>query len=182
VHVKKFLLFFLNNFEEVVAGVCLSVMVGITFCNVIGRYFFTAPITWGDEFCLFLAGWAVFLGMSAAYKRNQHLGMEFLLNHLNFKNRMRLQQALTIVMFVLCVILMKASWEFTFAAAKRTQIMRIHYRYVYASAGVGFTLMTIRSAIYLYQSVFAKDKFRQHFYPDDAVNADPLNEGEKEDA
>lgn len=179
---KKYLLFFLKNFEEIVAGICLSVMVAVTFCNVIGRKFFTAPITWGDEFCLFLAGWAVFLGMAAAYKRNQHLGMEFVLNHLNPKNRFRLQQLLTIVMLILCVILMKASWDFTFAAAKRTQIMRIHYRYVYASAGVGFTLMTIHSAVYLYQSFFKKDKFWEHFYPNDTTEIEEVGDKKEEDA
>jgi len=180
--VKKYVLLFLQNFEEIVAGICLAIMVGVTFVNVMGRYLFTAPLTWGDEFCLFLAGWAVFLGMSAAYKRNQHLGMEFLLNHLNNKNKMRLQQLLTLVMLILCIILMKASWDFTFAAAKRTQIMRIHYRYVYASAGTGFTLMTIHSAVYLYQSIFKKEKFWAHFYPGDADELPQPSQIEEEDA
>lgn len=162
---KRKLIFVAKNIEEIVAGICLTIMVAVTFCDAIGRYFFHSPLVWGSELSMFLAGWATFLGMSAAYKRNQHLGMEFFINKLPLKHRLRIQRLLTAIMAALCSALTAVSWQFVLHTTKRTAIVRLSYRYIYAAAAVGFTFMTIYSAIYLYQSFFRKNAFREHFYP-----------------
>lgn len=174
--VKKSILLILRNLEEIIAGICLAVMVAITFCNVVGRYFFTRPITWGDEFAMMLAAWATFLGMSAAYKRNQHLGMEFFLNRMKPEYRLRLQGVMMVVMVMLCGVLTVVSWRFVAMTSKRTSIMRVSYKFVYASAAVGFTFMTFHSLRYLYQSLFQKERFRERYFP--AVEEE-LGEGEE---
>lgn len=160
---KKKLLFVLTHIEEIIAGICLTIMVGITFCNVIGRYFFTRPITWGDELAMMLAAWVVFLGMSAAYKHNQHLGMEFFLNRLSQSKRLGMERILCAVMATLCTVMAIVSWQFVMMTNKRTAIMRVPYKFVYAAAAVGFTFMTIYSFIYLYQSFFKKDVFKERY-------------------
>ncbi len=174
---KKSVLLILRNLEEIVAGICLAVMVAITFCNVLGRYFFTRPITWGDEFAMMLAAWATFLGMSAAYKRNQHLGMEFFLNHMRPEHRLRLQGVMMAVMILLCGVLTVVSWQFVWMTSKRTAIMRVSYKLVYSSAAVGFTFMTVHSLRYLYQSLFQRERFRERYFP---APEEETEEGEEE--
>lgn len=164
---KKAAIWIIKNIEEIVAGICLIGMVCITFCDAIGRYFFSRPITWGSEMSLFLAVWATFMGMSAAYKRNQHLGMEFFINKFSMKVQLRLQQLITLITGVLCGMLMVATWQFVMQTNKRTAIMRMSYKYIYAAAALGFTFIEIYSLIYLYKSCFRKDEFRHHFYPDE---------------
>lgn len=163
----KKVLFIIKNIEEILAGVSLIVMVLITFCDTLGRYFFSKPITWGSEMSLFFAVWATFLGMTAAYKHNQHLGMEFFSNKFSIKNKLRLQQLITLVLVLLSGTLMVVTWKFVMQTSKRTAIMRLPYKYIYAAAAVGFTFMTIYSVIYFCQGIFKKDAFREHFYPDE---------------
>ncbi len=166
---KKAILFIIKNIEEILTSASLIVMVFITFFDTIGRYFFSRPITWGSEMSLFLAVWATFLGMPAAYKRNQHLGMEFFSNKFSIKARLRLQQLITLVLAFLCGMLATVTWQFVMQTNKRTAIMRLSYKYIYAAAAVGFTFMTIYSVIYFYESFFKKEAFRQHFYPDEVT-------------
>ena len=160
---KKKILFVLNNIEEIVAGACLTAMTFITFANVVGRYIFTRPLTWADEISMMLAGWAVFLGMSAAYKRKMHLGMEFFVNKLGQKNRLRLQQFISVIILALCITLAVVAWALVFKTTKRTQITRTSYKLIYSSCAAGLTLMGIRSGINVFNSFFRKEKFKETF-------------------
>lgn len=160
---KNKILLVLNNIEEIVAGICLAAMTFITFANVIGRYLFTRPLTWADEVSLILSGWAVFLGMSAAYKRNMHLGMEFFVNKLGEKNKLRLQHAISIVLLALCVTLAIVAWALVIKTTKRTQITRASYKLIYSSCATGLTLMGIRSGINVFNGFFRKEKFKETF-------------------
>ena len=160
---KKKLLFFLNNIEEIIAGICLALMTFITFANVVGRYFFTRPLTWGDEMSMLLAGWAVFMGMSAAYKRKMHLGMEFFVNKSRKRTKIALQSVITVVLFALCIVLAIVAWALVMKTTKRTQIMRASYKIIYSSCAAGFTMMAIRSGINLFNCFFRKEKFIASF-------------------
>lgn len=158
---KKKICFLLAHMEEIVAGGCLTVMVTVTFVNTVGRYFFNHPLTWGDEFSMMLGAWATFLGMAAAYKRNQHLGMEFFVKRLSPKNQLIQQRFITLTMATLNTVLMVISWQYVISASKRTPVMRLSYKYIYASAAVGFTFMTIYAFFFLYQSFFQKEAFME---------------------
>lgn len=174
---RKMALKVVSNIEEIIASIALVIMVAITFRNCLGRYFFNAPLSWGDELSLMMAAWATFLGVPAAYKRNQHLGMEFFLNRLEPKHRLKMQRVLVFVTACLFVLLMVYAWQLVLTTSKRTAIMRLSYKYIYSSAAIGFTFMSFDALKYLYQSFFCKEKFSERFLPQDADEAE-LAEGE----
>ncbi|MDR1043772.1 MAG: TRAP transporter small permease [Candidatus Adiutrix sp.] len=65
----------LNNFEECFLAILLPAMVSIVFLNTVGRYTGTFSLDWADEASRYLMIWLVFLGISAAAKRNAHFAV-----------------------------------------------------------------------------------------------------------
>jgi TRAP-type C4-dicarboxylate transport system permease small subunit len=50
--------------------------VALTFANVVGRYFFNAPIFWAEEILVYTMVWAVFLALPTITLRDEHLRMD----------------------------------------------------------------------------------------------------------
>lgn len=155
----KKILPFIKNFEELIASICLAIMTSVSFINVILRYFFHSPLIWGDEFAMLMMTWAVFLGISAAFKRNIHLGMEFFVNKLSKNKRLILEGILMIICFILFAFLAIVSLVLILKTMKKSQIIGIPYGYIYCAPLIGFTSMTVYSLIYLYRFFFLRDKF-----------------------
>ena len=65
--VKKYLLWFIRNIEELVSSIALIVMIGIISVNVLCRYIFNSPIHWAEELAVISLAWATFIaqGVSA---------------------------------------------------------------------------------------------------------------------
>lgn len=61
---------------EVALAVLLTAMVTLVAANVIGRYVFSAGITWADELARFLFVWLTFLGATLGLIRGGHVGMD----------------------------------------------------------------------------------------------------------
>jgi len=163
---------FIKNLEEIVAAFAIGLMT--TFCcvNVILRVFSMSQIILSEltQVCM---TWATFIGMAAAYKRNQHFGMDFLPNHLPKNLRMVLRAAITLLLLVLFVFLAVVAWEFSLTATKHTAVAEIPYTYINMAAAFGFTSMAIYSAIYLGQFFFAKEKFAARYASADEMADTP---------
>ena len=65
----------LDNIEEVLVCVCLVVMTGLTFVNVIARYVFSASLSFSEEITTYLFVLLSLLGSAIAAKRGAHLGL-----------------------------------------------------------------------------------------------------------
>jgi TRAP-type transport system small permease protein len=61
---------------EIIVGILISLMVIIVFSNVVGRYFLHASVSWSEEVSRFMMIWLVFLGSVLAYIKNEHLGLD----------------------------------------------------------------------------------------------------------
>jgi TRAP-type C4-dicarboxylate transport system permease small subunit len=68
-----------RGLEYLCAGLLLVIVV-IVFSNVIGRYFFHAPIRWSDEVSLFLFLWLAYLGALAALMGGRHYSFPALID------------------------------------------------------------------------------------------------------
>lgn len=64
----------------IAAAVALAAIVVINGINVVGRYFFHSPLTWGEEVMVFLMLGMVFLGMPIVAWNGQHIRMDMLVN------------------------------------------------------------------------------------------------------
>ncbi|MEQ8347510.1 MAG: TRAP transporter small permease [Sneathiellaceae bacterium] len=61
---------------RLLGGLCLLAGVGINFANIVGRFFFGAPIFWAEEAMIFLVLWAVFLTFISVTASRAHLNMD----------------------------------------------------------------------------------------------------------
>lgn len=64
---------------EFVSAACLLVACAVNFANIVGRYFFHAPIIWAEEAMQFLMIAGVFLGAPMVTLRRAHISMDMIL-------------------------------------------------------------------------------------------------------
>jgi TRAP-type transport system small permease protein len=67
---------YLMKIIEIFVGILITLMVVIVFANVIGRYFLHASVAWSDEVARFMMIWMSLLGAVLAYAKNEHLGLD----------------------------------------------------------------------------------------------------------
>lgn len=63
---------------DVVLGVTVAVAALTVLAQVILRYLFNSPITWGDEFAVMVFAWTVFVGAAVVQRDDSHLSMDSL--------------------------------------------------------------------------------------------------------
>jgi TRAP-type C4-dicarboxylate transport system permease small subunit len=85
-HVLAFSKFVIKA-AEVVSAASLMVACAINFVNIVGRYFFHAPIVWAEEIMQFLMIASVFLGAPILTLNRAHIRMDMALGL--FPARMR---------------------------------------------------------------------------------------------
>ena len=76
-----------RGLEYMCAGL-LIVIVAVIFVNVVGRYFFHAPLRWSDELAQFLFLWLAYLGALAALMGGRHYSFPNLIDLLPIKGRL----------------------------------------------------------------------------------------------
>jgi len=74
--------FSVKYFEEILSGVCMTLMFAATFANVVARYIFNSPIQWAEEFARYAFIWVVFLGAVVCTKHKRHIGIDSLVKAL----------------------------------------------------------------------------------------------------
>jgi len=151
------------NLEEIIIACAAFAMTIICSVNVFTRYVMHKPISWADEINICLLAWITFVGSAAGYKRNLHYGMDFILTRLPYNGRKVLRIIINILILLTCTFLTYHSFIFMINAKKVMSYTRLSYKYIDASAVVGFTSMTIYSAVYLYQAIKCPDKYNSRY-------------------
>jgi C4-dicarboxylate transporter DctQ subunit len=111
-----------DTLEEGAIALILGAMTVITFVNVVLRYVFNHSLIWGLELTLILFAWLVILGVSYAFKKTAHLGVDAVLNMVGPGPK----RALAVISALLCLfyalLLMKGAWDYwaPYAALERT--------------------------------------------------------------
>ena len=67
---------FLDRIEQALIMVFLTVMVGLSFLQVVLRLFFSTSILWGDVFLRHLVLWVGFLGAAEAASEGHHFTID----------------------------------------------------------------------------------------------------------
>lgn len=128
--------------------ILMTAMVALVFTNVIFRYFLNAAIAWSEEISRFILIWVVFLGAVLAYTKDEHLGLDILVNSLPKKvSKFIAVLADLLVLYAIVLIfkggysIMMESWDWTSPAAA------VPYAYVYL-------VVPISAAILFFQTIF----------------------------
>lgn len=139
-------LFYLKNFEEIVSGAALVVTISIIIFNVFMRYSFNKSFNWAEETATIAFAWVVFIGASACYKRNMHIGIDVIVNLVPPGLRKKLDMIMMLFQALLIGVLTYLSIIFSISAwDKPTAVLLISYTWVDISASIGFGLMFFHS-------------------------------------
>ena len=95
---------------RILAAVLLLCSVALNFTNIVGRYFFAAPIPWAEEVMLFLMVGAVFFGNCAVGWEGRQIRMDVLVNMMPRKVRRWLEYFAEIAFIVTAVALVVFAW------------------------------------------------------------------------
>ena len=87
---------------EFVSAGCLLTACTINFTNIIGRYFFHAPIIWAEEIMQFLMIAGVFLGAPMITLKRAHISMDMILMVFPPRFRMLLDVVGQLALVVVC--------------------------------------------------------------------------------
>ena len=82
-----------KRLEELIAGICVSIMCGMVFFQVIMRYVFSQPVSWSDEIAQYAMLWSVYLSVSWAVRERAHIRV------MNFINLFSKKVALGLTIF-----------------------------------------------------------------------------------
>lgn len=157
------LLWLVRNWEEAVTTVAVSVMLVVCIVAVLARKIFNYGIPWSTEVCNICLVYTTFIGGAAAYKRNQHFGMDFLTDRMGPRLRYAVKLALYGLQILLFGVLFWLSLKYTLASRKTMSISRIPYKWLDLAAVLGFASMTVYSAIFFVTGFVRPEVFRKRF-------------------
>ena len=162
---KKKLIWIACNIEEILASTALGVTLLITTTNVLLRYFVNTTIPGYSDISVFCFAWAVFLGMSACYKRGMHYGVDFLMVCLPEKAKKVLHLIIDVIVLCGCVVALylafKLFWATLAGTGRVSSYLHISYGYMYMSGVLGFGLIVIYAVRFIIKDIkeiFKKDK------------------------
>lgn len=70
------------GFDDIMAMLCLSLLVIVTTVGVFMRYALERPLLWGEEVQILLFVWAVFFGAASVMKGDGHIGIDIFIQYL----------------------------------------------------------------------------------------------------
>lgn len=141
----------IDNFEEIFLAVLLPLMCVIVFINTVGRYSGAFSIGWADEVSRYLMIWLVFLGISAAAKKNSHfaVGVVFMLAPTKAHILIRFLILLLVLLFTVVVTVLGFQYvQKLYDMGQTSPALSIPIWFMYGSIPVGSGLMAIRSVQY----------------------------------
>ncbi|MFX0198925.1 MAG: TRAP transporter small permease [Candidatus Hodarchaeota archaeon] len=143
----KLVLWISDKIDYMVEQFCylmLSVLVTITFAQVVCRYVFNNALSWPEELGSLLLVWLIFVGVTLVFKRKNHIVVDFLLKYLSDQYRHLIEFITIILSFILAVLFVVKGFELvkisfpTFSAA-----LEISHSLWYLSVPVGGIIILI---------------------------------------
>ena len=102
----------LTRAEEIILITLLSVMVVMSFLQVVLRNIFSSGILWADILLRHILLWLGFLGAAIATSENRHINIDALRRFLSPPIRRVMEVVTDLFAAGVCALLARASWEF----------------------------------------------------------------------
>lgn len=96
---------------DVLAGLCLAIMVVLVFGNVVLRYAFNSGITVSEELSRWLFVWLTFMGAVVALREHGHLGVDALVSRLPTLGKKICLVVAQVAMLYVSWLLLSGSWS-----------------------------------------------------------------------
>ncbi|CUS78472.1 TRAP-type C4-dicarboxylate transport system, small permease component [Candidatus Kryptonium thompsonii] len=159
---------FLSSIDEIIAKieliilmVLLSLMVIISFTQVVLRNIFETGISWADPMLRYTVLWLAFIGASIATRENRHINIDVLTRLLSPKLKKIVSVLTNLFALSVCLILLKSSIDFIkiemqfpseiFLGLKNWMLEII--------IPIGFSMMSLRFLLNIIKLIFVKNIF-----------------------
>jgi len=159
---------FLSSIDEIIAKieliilmVLLSLMVIISFTQVVLRNIFETGISWADPMLRYTVLWLAFIGASIATRENRHINIDVLTRLLSPKLKKIVSILTNLFALSVCLILLKSSIDFIkiemqfpseiFLGLKNWMLEII--------IPIGFSMMSLRFLLNIIKLIFVKNIF-----------------------
>ncbi|MDR2946380.1 MAG: TRAP transporter small permease [Candidatus Adiutrix sp.] len=165
----------IDNFEEFFLAILLPSMCAIVFINTVGRYSGAFSIGWADEISRYMMIWLVFLGISAAAKKNAHfaVGVVFMITPKKMHIPVRAFILLLVLVFAVAATVLGYQYAMRLHSMGQTSpALNIPMWFMYGAIPVGCGLMAIRSIQHFVDQV--RESRRNPDF-DDTPKFDPKN-------
>jgi TRAP-type C4-dicarboxylate transport system permease small subunit len=147
---------FLDDLEENLLLLLLSVSVVVIFMQVVMRYVFQSSLSWSEELGRYIFIWFTWLGTGYAVRRRRHLRIEIMSDLFGERGRLVLEILAMIVWCAFSVFLVDKGFVITAMVWRRGQLtaaMEIPTALAYAAIPVGSALMALRLVDEIIRSV-----------------------------
>jgi TRAP-type C4-dicarboxylate transport system permease small subunit len=124
---------FVGRGLEYLCAALLILIVLIVFANVIGRYFFLAPLRWSDEVAQYMFLWLSYLGALAALMRGSHYSVPNLVEMLPGLPRLVVKTISDLVVVLILLVLVWFGWQLVNRLSFQTSLtlgVPVYYAYV----------------------------------------------------
>ena len=155
----------LNRVEEAVICILMVSTTLLVFLDVVMRFGFNAGFLWSQELTLHMSGWFVLLGASYGLKQGSHIGMDAFVKLFPLGGRKFLSGIGCVLALIYCGLILYGSWVYL----EKMHMIGIELEDIAVPAWVahsiliiGFTFLTIRVLILLWNIVFGDSEGFKH--------------------
>jgi TRAP-type C4-dicarboxylate transport system permease small subunit len=138
---------------RVAAATMLALSVAINFANIIGRYVFSASLSWAEEVMLFRMIGCVFLAAGPVGWMGRHIRMDVIVSALPPRFRAAFELLSDLVTIATCILIAVFAWPMLSMLNdldQRSATANIPLVIPQAAISVGLILMAILIAVRLY--------------------------------
>lgn len=151
---NKNLSFILNNLEDLVAALFISITTILVIINIILRYIFNSGLVWSEEVATGCFVWSVFIGAVAVFKHRGHVGVDIIVKKLPETLQCFVRLVTDVILAVLNGYMSYlAVLYISKSAAKMTPVLGISSVYISSSVLIAFILMTFYSIKFIWQDI-----------------------------
>ena len=144
------------NLERVLIALLLAGMVLLISANVFMRYVMNASLSWGEELTLWIFVWFIWLSVSYAFHRREHVRITLFKFMLTKKKQVWLEVIVDLaVLAFLCLLSLECIKLIIapFVAHQKSVVLGFPIPFLYASAPVGALLSSFRILQNLFKTV-----------------------------
>lgn len=134
------------NVPRFIIGSLILFGIAVNFGNIVGRYFFLAPIIWAEEIMIYIMVWTVFVGAALVTWDGRHLKMDFFSIMMKSPWREIMFTAGLLTFLVVCVMVLPQSYTvFTNMVTldQRSVVAEVPMAIPHFAVVLGFVLMLL---------------------------------------
>jgi TRAP-type C4-dicarboxylate transport system permease small subunit len=134
----------LSNLDDILASICMVIVIGVTVLGVFMRYVVKSPLMWIEEVSMFFFVWLALLGSASATKTGGHVSIDVIVEKMSGNARKIVDMIVAAVVIVTLAIIIKNGLALALQARmKVTPILRVPYTYIDIAIPIGLAWMLI---------------------------------------